>query len=196
MKAISQIILIILFSVKLFAQETPLLMEGELINKEDLKKKAGWLKLRVDSNFKVIAKDAPSVYECYVFADCKGFWQFPFPEKNFTVTYKNAIPSGESKLLNGMVDFYDTKHRRMFKYIFKDGFYLRIQDYTRLGLRKKYTGQLVSIFEYIPKKNSFEANVNTYNIKGEYTGYYHGEYDGYTHTPLPFIKKIEPMSFE
>ena len=160
----------ILFSVNLSAQETPVLSEAELIHKEDLKKKVGWLKLRVDSNFKEVAKDSPSVYECYVFAD--------------------------NKLLNGMVDFYDTKSRRMFKYIFKDGFYLRIQDYTRLGLRKKYTGQLVSIFEYIPKKNSFEANVNTYNIKGEYTGYYHGEYDGYTHTPLPFIKKIEPMSFE
>ncbi len=196
MKAISQIILIILFSVKLFAQETPLLMEGELINKEDLKKKAGWLKLRVDSNFKVIAKDAPSVYECYVFADCKGFWQFPFPEKNFTVTYKNAIPSGESKLLNGMVDFYDTKHRRMFKYIFKDGFYVRIQDYTWQGLNKKHTGKvIVSIFEYLPKRNSFEVNCNAYNTKGVYTSSIHCENDGYAIVVLP-EKEIKKISFE
>jgi hypothetical protein len=188
------LLIFIAFSFNSFAQPSLVLNDNDLINKEDLKKHAGWLKLKVDSGFKDVSESAKSTYEYYVFADKKGFWQFQFPDKDFTVAYKKLRPDDPSKLLNGTVEFYNKKKCLIYRYVFREGFYINIYDYTK-GALSNCNDKLISLFEYIPGKNCFECTTNGYNKKGEYTMSMHCIEEGNGIKVLDVGKKIVPLPY-
>jgi hypothetical protein len=164
----------ILTSMKLFAQDTPLLSESDLLSKKDLKKNAGWYKVRLDPHFLQTDIDASSVYEYYNFH--RSNWNFPYllnKAKEFNVVYKKMDPADSSKLLNGTVDIYDKKDHLIARDIFKNGFMLKEWDCYSWGHFKKHPGKLNYVMEYMPTKEQEEFILNAYDEHERFTQYSH-----------------------
>jgi hypothetical protein len=168
------------------AQDVPTLTDNDLLHQEDLKKKSGWMKIELDSNFQAIKNNSAVKYAFYEFVNDKGQYnstyrdKLPFP-KNMKITFlKNA--SEETGLLNGTVNFYDKANNIVLQYIFKNGFYIKAADYKNGGLN--------TIIEYIPKKNSVELFANYFNAAGKVSSTSHEENNGHAYISLPEQKLI------
>lgn len=191
MKTTTLFILIALSS-KLFGQNTPVLSESELLKKEEIKKKVGWIKINIDSNFRETNNTEQVKYEFYTFCKVSGWFNYMFYEdissKNYKIIYTKTNPLDKSTLLNGTLEFFDKKKHLVHKYILKDGFCIKAYYYK--WDKKNGKEVLSQIFENIPTKTSIEQYANGYNMKGELITNAHAIFDGYKWNYLPDQKKI------
>jgi len=194
MKTIPLLAVAIFLSLKLLAQNTPSISENNLLQKEDIKKKAGWIKIRLDSNFREVANDERTKYEYYDFCNSSGkcylsfFGDLAYPKsiKKSKIIYTQGDSLDKSKLLNGTVDFYDKKNHRAEKYIFKNGFYIKLYNFYWMGMfKKKYNGKLNWVVEFAPKSNTVECWGNFFNEKGDIYADIRELIDGYSYKKLP-----------
>ncbi len=191
MKTLILIATVLIVASKLFAQDIPTLGEEDLLKKSDLKKKTGWLKVSLDSNFRETSGTAR--YEYYEFVNKKGQYNstythaLPFSAHNYTVAYTEENAAIKSILLNGRLSFYNKEHKLILQYIFKNGFYVKACDWNKAG-------RVNTLIEYIPKKNSVELFANYFNADGKMNFMSHEENDGYSYKTLPEQKTIDPIT--
>lgn len=186
-------LLFLLATSQLFAQDVPDLKDSELLQKSDLKKKPGWIKIELDSAFHETDTDISASYEYYEFVNKKGQYnstyttQLPFVKSTSKITY-TRVTNEKTKLLSGFVNFYDKQNNIFMRYVFKDGFYVKVCDWKKQGK------QVNTLIEYIPKKNSVELYANYFDASGNITSSSHEENDGYTYKTIPDQKIITPIS--
>jgi hypothetical protein len=181
----------IIASPRLFAQEVPTLKEKDLLEKSDLKKRTGWLKVSLDSNFRETSGTAR--YEYFEFVNKKGQYNstythaLPLSNRNNKIIYTEEHAENKSILLNGRVSFYNKENKLILQYIFRNGFYVKACDWNKAG-------GVNTLIEYLPKKNSVELFANYFNAEGKMNFMSHEENDGYSYKTLPEQKTISPIS--
>jgi len=179
----------LLISFQLLAQEVPILTSKDLLQKSDLKKKSGWMRISLSSDFQSTEEGNNIKYEYYEFVNEKGQYNstytagLPFPKNAANITY-----SGKDLLLNGMVNFYDKDKNLTLQYLFKNGFYVKACEWKKPGSAPSI------LVEYIPKKNSVELFANYFGSNGNIESYSHEENDGSSYKTLPNQKDIPPIS--
>lgn len=188
MKMKARIVILLLmtfiYSLNSYGQTTIVTNEYNLINKEDVRKKSGWIKLKLDENFNEVLDDSQATYEYFDFVNIQGYFTATyssktlFHNKKFRKVYNKNDSDYASKLLNGTVDFYDRKNCRVFKYLFKNGFCVKMYDFKWPLLQQKYNGKLRGVIEYQSQKNALECWGNYYDTKGVLKWDIHERYDG------------------
>src|SRR6186997_954957 len=94
-------IVFLLISFELLAQDVPVLTSTDLLQKSDIKKKSGWMRISLNSKFQLTDDKNTIKYEYYEFINEKGQYNssytssLPFPKNATKITY-----SGNDILLN------------------------------------------------------------------------------------------------
>src|SRR5690242_5626903 len=77
--------ILLIFSAALsfqsMGQTIPILSETDLIHKEDLKKKPGWIKVKLDSHFKETDEDSLARFEYYDFCNVYGVYNSTYSKR-------------------------------------------------------------------------------------------------------------------
>jgi len=174
-KYFSLLIIALLTSARLSAQTLPDLNESNLLHSSDLGKKYGWIKVQLDSAFRVTENAAQVKYEYYDFVNARGVFSINYRHKpgfikvNSETKYVAADPTNQSKLLNGSVDFYDENGHRFEKYIFRNGFYVKLYLFGDWSMfKKKYNGKLNGVLEFAPTTDNIESWGNYFDENGKY----------------------------
>jgi len=188
MKTYKQILIIFLLLSysKLSAQEIPNLSNNDFIKAEEIGKKAGWMKISLDSNFQMASNPDAISYEYYEFINLKGNYnstytfKLPFPKNVGRIEY------GGDKLLSGKVSFFDKKDNLILQYVFKEGFYLKTTDW-----KNSLPNTLI---EYIPTRNSVELYANYFDTTGKIKSFSHEVNDGASFKTISTQKIISPIT--
>ena len=191
MKAISLALFLVVFSARLLpAQELPDLKSSDLLARDSMKKKSGWLKVGLDSNFQATWDSATTRYVYYEFVNKKGQYNSTYSKRTpFPNAPKIEYSGGKSDsvvLLDGVVSAYDEVGNPFMQYLFNKGFYVKACDYAE-------SGKLATLIEYIPKLTSVELYANYFDDAGNIKSDSHEENDGMTYRKLEGRRDITPI---
>lgn len=193
MKNLSFLLLLLMSSHFSFGQELSFLTDGNLIQKGDLKKKSGWIKLELDVDFNEVSDQSGVAHEMFEFCNRKGQYNstysksLGFPPPNSKVSYEPFASDNDSKLLNGRVKFYHKDGLLSLCFVFNSGFLVKVSEFSWKG---KYEGKAKTVVEYIPSLKSVELYANYYDEDGLITGDSHEQNDGERYITLPGNKII------
>ena len=172
------------------AQSIPTLSADDFIKKQDIKKKVGWIKIELDSNFRETKNPGLIKHIYYDFVDIKGNLvstyrgKIAFPKNVKLASYEPTNDKEENAVINGTLKLL-LKNGGRIEYKISEGFILKVCEYRKNNTKK-------IIIEYIPGKDNVELYANMYSKDGSKIEYdSHEKYDGFAYTTLGGAKDIK-----
>ncbi|HEY6162589.1 MAG TPA: hypothetical protein VI112_15275 [Bacteroidia bacterium] len=149
-----------IFSTRLSSQQLPVLTDSDMVSPNDLGKKIGWCKIKLDASFNRTSDEKLAKYECYQFsAQKKFFTNHFFDKKDNRKKIFHASGEQDLKLLSGTLDYFDSRDHLVYRLVFQKGFIVKEYDCRNWIRKKRQTGRVRSVLEYLPyhKQQEFFA---------------------------------------
>jgi hypothetical protein len=157
------------FFLSLFSQNTPVLNDSDLLKPDEVGKKAGWLKVRLN-----VPGSNVSGHEYYKFSSKWGYNTLLDKPGKFKVIYRRE--ARDSSRLNGPVDFYDQSGHWVMRDVYQDGFLIKEWDLYSWGIGTRHKGRLNYVTEFIPGENQVEMILHGFNKRSQFVALGHYSY--------------------